>query len=236
MTDNTDDTTAIAERVDGWDQMDARQVTVHQWTVTSWRDEDTVVQQVNLLEPSCTCTTYQEADQDAYACDHILLCNHRARRQIDVGEALNYDLLERVKEVDQHVQAIEQRSLDIATAATTESDDSTDTTDDSSSGGDSSPLAGFDDLDDGPDALQSFIEDQFGSDPAILQQEVDDGYEIVPVLSDMDDQTLDEFDDFTGPEGSDFISPIWPDDYEDGDPPDGQMVTAEDLGKLASLL
>jgi hypothetical protein len=67
-------------------------------------------------------------------------------------------------------------------------------------------------------------------------KELDDGWEIKPYLGDMDDDMLDHFNAWTGPEGSSWVSPIWPDDYEDGDPPDGQKVTNEDLGKLGDLL
>jgi|APHM01.1.fsa_nt_gi SWIM zinc finger. len=236
MTDDDENTTTVVQNVTNHTEMDARQVTVHNWTVTSTRNDTQTVHHVNLLERSCTCEDYQFADEDNYACDHILLANHRARRQIDVGEALNFDLLERVKDMEQHIEVIERRSLDAAATQVehTEAEESAD--DDGGSDDSGNPLAGFDDLSEGPEALQTLIENEFGSDPPIVCKELDDGWEIAPYLSEMSDSMLDDFDEWTGPDGSDFVSPIWPDDYEDGDPPDGQKVTNEDLGKAAQLL
>jgi hypothetical protein len=236
MTDETDGQHPVVQTIDGFDEIQARQQTIHCWTVTSVRNDSQTVHQVNLYEQTCTCEDYEYADEDNYACDHILLANHRASRKMDVGEALQFDLIERTKELETHVQTIEQRSLDIAATATQSDPEPAD--DDTDDGGSSSgnALAGFDDLSEGPEALQTLIENEFGSDPPVVCKEIDDGWEIKPHLKEMSDSMLDDFDDWTGPEGSDFVSPIWPDDYEDGDPPDGQKVTNEDLGKAASLL
>lgn len=236
MSDESDQPDAIAQIVEGMEYMQARQQTIHCWTVTSARNGGHTVHQVNLHERTCTCEDFEFADDDHYACDHILLANHRATRQMDIGDALQYDLVERTKQLEQHVQTIEQRSLDIAATATQPDPDPADDGSDNGGSSGGSPLDGFDDLSEGPDPLQTLIENEFGSDPPVVCKEIDDGWEIKPHLKQMSDSMLDDFDDWTGPEGSDFVSPIWPDDYEDGDPPDGHKVTNEDLGKAASLL
>lgn len=112
MTDD-DGTKKIAEVVDGFSQMNARQQTIHKWSVTSWRNDSQTIHHVNLLKGSCTCKDKQYNRGDDEACAHIMKANHQAQGQMDAGEAINHDLHKHVLELRQHVQTIERRSAGV---------------------------------------------------------------------------------------------------------------------------
>lgn len=151
----------IAEVVDGFGQMNARQQTIHKWLVTSWRNDSTTAHMVNLLEASCTCEDYQFNLDDGEACAHILKANHQAQAQMDVGEALNFDLIARVNDLNDAVDAIERRATGVAAEAVREPSEASDSDTASSNGGgsteqpedDSLVLDGVDATDDEQAAL-----------------------------------------------------------------------------------
>jgi len=98
---------------------------------------------------------------------------------------------------------------------------------------------GYEPLDNGPDALVHVMESELDEKPPIVVRETsygDGGWEIREQWEKMTDEQRDTWNDMTGPDGKTWIKPIWPDDYEDGDGPEGQFVPQDHLDTVAEMI
>jgi len=98
---------------------------------------------------------------------------------------------------------------------------------------------GYEPLHNGPDALTHVMESELGGNAPIVVRETeygDGGWEIREQWAKMTDDQRDTWNDITGPDGKSWIKPIWPDDYEDGDPPEGQFVPQDHLDTVAEMI
>lgn len=100
--------TKIAQAVNGFAQMDARQQTIHVWSVTSWRNGENTRHEVNLLEGTCTCDDMAYNQDGNEVCDHIMKANHVATAEIDIKTALVHDLHNRMDRLEQTADRLEQ--------------------------------------------------------------------------------------------------------------------------------
>jgi hypothetical protein len=157
----------IQDAVNGWGQLKARQISIHEWRVLSWRNGAITAHSVDIDELSCSCMDMQTQKANAEICDHLAAALHGASRTLDVGDAISEQMLEQMLELDEHMRALERKATGIeadAAAASTESTESTAQSE--SSGFDGDPVeymksmlrdAGID-----PDAFGIRIDDSTG--------------------------------------------------------------------------
>jgi len=95
---------------EGAEQMEARQMTIHEWTVVSYRNGATTAHTVNLHELTCSCEDYQYNVEGAEICDHIALANHYADRTMDVKAALDHEMRSQMLELERISRQLERRA------------------------------------------------------------------------------------------------------------------------------
>jgi len=110
---DSSDPQAIAEAVNGFSQLEARQVTIHEWRVLSYRNGGITAHEVNIDELTCSCMDMAMQKRDAQVCDHIAVALHHAQRQMDVQSALEHQMLQQMLELEEHVRAIERRATGV---------------------------------------------------------------------------------------------------------------------------
>lgn len=117
--DTADEPTAIAQAVNGFDQLEARQVTIHQWRVLSYRNESLTAHEVNTHDLTCSCADAVYNQTDSGVCDHLAVALHHAPRQLDVETAIQHDMNRTMLELEEHVETIERRAAGIKAQADT---------------------------------------------------------------------------------------------------------------------
>lgn len=158
----------IAEAVDGFASMKARQMTTHEWTVISWRNGSTTAHTVDLHARTCTCEDMQYNTDGEEVCAHVVKAGHAAARTLDVSDALSMRLLEQQSEVQSALRALERRASGLEAEAAAAGGDG------SQAGGESSsepaveqPAERFEELLESegldPGAFDIWIDDQYGS-------------------------------------------------------------------------
>jgi len=73
----------IGEAVNGFAMLKARQLTIHQWRVFSWRNETLTAHKVNLLNLSCGCGDQKWNQDDPGICDHLAVAGFAAEQTMD---------------------------------------------------------------------------------------------------------------------------------------------------------
>jgi len=157
---------AIGEAVNGFGQLEPRQVTLHQWRVLSYRNGDLTAHEVHIQELTCSCEDMEFNCEGAEVCDHLAVALHHASRQLDVGEAIRHDQHQLMVELEEHVRAIERRATGIDAEAAADPDAST--SDDST--GTETGFSG-----DPVEYMESYLRDA-GLDPADFDIWIDDEY------------------------------------------------------------
>lgn len=100
----------IAEAVDGYGQLRPRQVTIFEWRVLSWRNDGLTAYEVNLRDLSCTCPDKGYNRDHPEICAHLAVALEHAPKTIDVAEAVNKDLLDQTRALQDAVDTIERRA------------------------------------------------------------------------------------------------------------------------------
>lgn len=157
----SDDGQTIDDAVDGYQQLAPRQVTIHEWRVLSWRNDNLTAYKVNLRNLTCGCPDHRMNNDDDEVCAHLASALFAAERNMDVGTALNFDLVERQREMEKIAGRLEQTASAVEAEAShlsetaenaAQSDASEDTTEDTGSTDDVTP--------DEVQAVYSWLEDQ----------------------------------------------------------------------------
>jgi len=107
------DPQAIGQAVNGFKQLEARQISIHEWRVLSYRNGDITAHEVDIKELTCDCMDLQMQKRDAEICDHIAVALHHAPRKLDVEQSLSEQMLEQMLELDKHMRALERRATGI---------------------------------------------------------------------------------------------------------------------------
>jgi hypothetical protein len=114
---DSSDPQCIDDAVHGFGQLEARQVTIHEWRVLSYRNGGITAHEVNIDELTCTCMDMAMQKRDAQVCDHVAVALHHAKRQMDVQSALKHQMLQQMLELEEHVRAIERRAAGVSADA-----------------------------------------------------------------------------------------------------------------------
>jgi hypothetical protein len=164
----------IQQAVNGFSQLQARQVSVDEWRVLSWRNGGITAHEVDIRELTCDCMDMQAQKRDAQVCDHIAVALHSAPRTLDVGDAISEQMLEQMLELDSHVRAIERRATGIEAEQAAEPTESTESTAQSeSSSFDGDPV----------EYMESYLRDA-GLDPDAFEVRIDSRSGRLEVLKD----------------------------------------------------
>jgi len=110
---SNNDPQAIGQAVNGFKQLEARQISIHEWRVLSYRNGDITAHEVDIKELTCDCMDLQMQKRDAEICDHIAVALHHAPRKLDVEQSLSEQMLEQMLELDKHMRALERRATGI---------------------------------------------------------------------------------------------------------------------------
>jgi len=180
---SNDDPQAIGQAVNGFKQLEARQISIHEWRVLSYRNGDITAHEVDIRELTCDCIDMQAQKRDAQICDHIAVALHHAPRKLDVEQSLSEQMLEQMLQLDKHMRALERRATGIEaeqTAAPTENGHSS--TESESSGFDGDPV----------DQMQARLE-SVGLDHTRFDVRIDESSGRLEVLK---DGYIDDFNDW----------------------------------------
>jgi len=170
----TDGPQAIAEAVNGFSQLEARQVTIHEWRVLSYRNGGITAHEVDINELTCTCMDMATQKRDAQVCDHVAVALHHAQRQMDVQSALEHQMLQQMLKLEEHVRAIERRAAGVqADAAQAQQNGRSDPQHESSGTFDGDPV----------ECMKSFLRDE-GLDPSAFDVRVEESTGRLEVLKD----------------------------------------------------
>lgn len=115
--DTAAEPTAIAQAVNGFEQLEARQVTIHQWRVLSYRNGSLTAHEVDTHELTCSCADAIYNQTDDGVCDHLAVALHHAPRTLDVETAIQHDMNRTMLELEDHVETIERRAAGIKAQA-----------------------------------------------------------------------------------------------------------------------
>jgi len=110
---SSSDPQAIGQAVNGFKQLEARQISIHEWRVLSYRNGDITAHEVDIKELTCDCMDMQAQKRDAEICDHIAVALHHAPRKLDVEQSLSEQMLEQMLQLDKHMRALERRATGI---------------------------------------------------------------------------------------------------------------------------
>lgn len=165
---------AIGQAINGFEQLEARQITIHEWRVLSYRNGDITAHEVDIKELTCDCMDLQMQKQDAQICDHIAVALHHAPRKLDVEQSLSEQMLEQMLELDKHMRALERRATGIEAETAAESAQNGHSTAQSdSSGFDGDPV----------DQMQATLESA-GLDHTSFDVRIDESTDRLEVLKD----------------------------------------------------
>jgi len=154
---------AISDAVNGFDQLEARQVTIHEWRVLSYRNGTLTAQQVNIETLDCTCLDLEYNQRGPEICDHIAVALHHATRKMEVGDAISHELHQQMLELDEVAQSLARRASGLEGESTGADAESTESADNGSQDGFSG---------DPTEAFRSLLLDA-GLDPAAFDFWVD---------------------------------------------------------------
>jgi len=110
---SSSDPQAIGQAINGFKQLEARQISIHEWRVLSYRNGGITAHEVDIKELTCDCMDLQMQKRDAEICDHIAVALHHAPRKLDVEQSLSEQMLEQMVELDKHMRALERRATGI---------------------------------------------------------------------------------------------------------------------------
>lgn len=113
----SDDGPTIDDAISGYQQLAPRQVTIHEWRVLSWRNDDLTAHKVNLRNLTCGCPDQRMNNEDDAVCAHLAAALFAADRTMDVGTALNFDLVERQRELEKIASRLEQTASSVEAEA-----------------------------------------------------------------------------------------------------------------------
>lgn len=97
----------IAEALNGFDALAARQIRGHQYRVLSWRNESVTAHKVDLEALTCTCEVMQYSAEDNEICDHLATALYQAPQRITIDETAPYYLSECVDEAQEAVEKVD---------------------------------------------------------------------------------------------------------------------------------
>jgi len=138
---HTDSPQAIGQAVNGFEQLEARQISIHEWRVLSYRNGGITAHEVDIKQLTCSCMDMQMQKRDAQICDHVAVSLHHAPRKLDVEQSLSEQMLEQMLELDKHMRALERRATGIeAEAAAEPAENGHSTAQSDSSGFDGDPV------------------------------------------------------------------------------------------------
>lgn len=104
----------IAQSINGFSQLHARQQTIHTWSVLSHRNSGLTAHKVDTRELTCTCEDMEYNTDGSEVCDHIAAALYQQSANMDVGTALNFDLHERITEVETAAGRLEQKATTLS--------------------------------------------------------------------------------------------------------------------------
>jgi hypothetical protein len=104
---------AIGQAVNGFEQLEARQISIHEWRVLSYRNGGITAHEVDIKQLTCDCMDMHENRQDPQVCDHLAVALHHAPRKLDVEQSLSEQMLEQMLQLDEHMRALERRATGI---------------------------------------------------------------------------------------------------------------------------
>jgi len=228
--------TAPAQTIEDFDLLDVTEIEYQKWRVTNRSSGTQYV--VDLTEGTCTCPAKElgDASGDDEACKHILKCNYVADTQPSIDRSLYRDLGNLVGDLSQAVERaedaaqqydgalVDQRAIEAEEAQQAAQDDDDD---------DDWVLVRDGQV---PDGLYHIVSNDMGDEPPVRAKQNGDGWEVEPHFQEISDDELDRWDDLTGPEGQSWYSPIWPEDYEDGDPPEGTIVYYDEIDQIEEVM
>jgi len=107
------DPQAIGQAVNGFEQLEARQISIHEWRVLSYRNGSITAHEVDIRELTCDCMDLQMQKRNAEICDHLAVALHYAPRKLDVEQSLSEQMLEQMLQLDKHMRALERRATGI---------------------------------------------------------------------------------------------------------------------------
>jgi hypothetical protein len=162
------DRTPIAQAINGFDQLAARQVSIDNWRVLSWRNGSMTAHKVNTRGLTCTCDDQAYNKPGAEVCDHLAVALYQSKQQLDVAEALREQMYDEMRDLDRAVSAIQQKATAVrASDQAGDYDDSSQADSDDESGSIGDPVEQTKSLlrDAGwsPEDFDVYLDDDLGS-------------------------------------------------------------------------